>query len=402
MSRTRNLNLYRSYLFLGLLVLFFLGDFMKMMLKIMEFPPINFPKYIKIIGGLLVIAYTLLFNLYQSQISKRLFGVLILLLISFFASNLLLHQDAPLENIKDNLDFFLKACFLPFFLIPFHNLNKEDVDKGLLVLKYIFWVNCICICLGIVFKIKAFQTYPFDYRFGYKGIFSRSTYASYFFIFMIMYYYFNWIYLKQKSALKYLIIAMILSFMLGTKRLYFFNILLFGFHFLYAKLYKSKTFAITLTMMIILCFVMKDNLMVFLNSIFSIDLWVEINDNNGFLSALTSLRSDLLMDYFNEIILQKWSISNYILGGGCFNLIRPEMDLIDLYLFFGIIGYLCFVYLYKQFIFNFKSSNKILWFYLIIIILLALNSSGIIFSAYFALLLIPFSAYFRFENKNVR
>lgn len=402
MSRTRNLNLYRSYLFLGLLVLFFLGDFMKMMLKIMEFPPINFPKYIKIIGGLLVIAYVLAFNLYKSQVSKRLFGVLILLLMSFLVSNLLMHQDAPLENIKDNLDFFLKACFLPFFLIPFHNLTKENVERGLVVLKYIFWINCICICIGVLFKVKGFQTYPFDYRFGYKGIFSRSTYASYFFIFMIMYYYFNWIHLKQKSALKYLIIAMILSFMLGTKKLYFFNALLIGFHFLYAKLYKSKTIAISLTTIIVFCLLIRDNLIIFFNAIFSMDLWVKINEENGLLSALTSLRSDLLIDYYNEIILQKWSVANYILGGGNFNLIRPEMDLIDLYLFFGIIGCFSYIYISKYFIFNFKTSNKILWFYLIIIILLALNSSGIIFSAYFALLLIPFSAYFRFENKNVR
>lgn len=402
MSRVRNLNQYKSYLFLGLLLLFFLGDFMKVIFKVMEFAPINFPKYSKIIGGLLVISYTLTFNLYKSPIVKRLLGVLILLLLTFIASNLVMYQEAPLENIQDNLDFFLKACFLPFFLIPFHSLNKEDIEKGLLVLKYVFWINCICICLGVIFKIKGFQTYPFDYRFGYKGIFSRSTYASYFFIFMIMYYYFNWMHLKQNSALKYLIIALVVSFMLGTKRLYFFNALLVGFHFLYAQLYKNKSFGITLTVIAVFCIAFKNSVMSFFNSVFSIDLWVKIHEENGFLSALTSLRSNLLSDYYNEVILKKWSIANYILGGGYFKLIRPEMDLIDLYLFFGIIGYLCFAYVYKQFVFNFKSSNKILWFYLIIIILLALNSSGIIFSAYFALLLIPFSAYFRFENKNVR
>jgi hypothetical protein len=320
------------------------------------------------------------------------------LLLTFLINNAFLKEVRPIDNIIANCDFFLKACFIPFFLIPFYNLKANELQPGLTALTYIFWINCICIVCGVIFQIKAFQTYPFSHRFGYKGLFDRSTYTSYIFIFMIMYYYYNWVIKKQSLTFNYLLLVVLISFLVGTKRIVFFNCLLLLFHFFKSRLYKSRIVLFS-CLAIGLCFlVFNKAILNLMNHLFSIDLWVNIHKDRGFLSALTSLRSDLLIEYIQEHIQQKWSFLNYFLGGGLFHLTRPEIALIDIYLFFGVVGILCYFYIFKNFVINFKSSNKILWFYLIIIMLLAMSSSGIVFSAYFALLIIIFSSYFRFEN----
>jgi len=91
---------------------------------------------------------------------------------------------------------------------------------------------------------------------------------------------------------------------------------------------------------------------------------------------------------------------NYIFGGGRFHIIRTEMDYIDTYLFFGVCGPIVYFYIFKNFLFNFKPKNALILLFMIVIVILGCFSSGVIFSANFALPLIVFMTYYYFESKH--
>ena len=114
----------------------------------------------------------------------------------------------------------------------------------------------------------------------------------------------------------------------------------------------------------------------------------------------TSLCDDLI-DYYHNIIVNYWTFPNYIFGGGMFQIVRPEMDFIDLYLFLGLIGIIAYIYIFKKYIFNFTTHDKSLIFLCLVLILLTVSSSEIIFSGNFALLLIIARSYYYFDNKNI-
>lgn len=126
---------------------------------------------------------------------------------------------------------------------------------------------------------------------------------------------------------------------------------------------------------------------------------MEIYQNNGFITAFMSFRNNLLIDYMESVVKSNWTPFNFIFGGGIFHEIRPEMDFIDSYLFFGIFGPLVYIFIFRKYLFNYKIKSPIVYFFLFLIIVLCFFSSGVIFSADFAILIILFSSYFYFENQ---
>lgn len=304
-----------------------------------------------------------------------------------------------MENLKSNLIFLGYACFLPILLIPFFSIDEQITNIGLKLLLTIFWLNIIFILIGLVFNVQEFQTYFYGDRFGYKGLFARSTHVSYMFLFVLIYYYFNWQTHKIKREFFYFILVAILSIFVGTKRIYFGMALLAMFHIFYNKLYMKRIFYVVLIGIVAF-------LIVFRSSLYNIfvqpfDLFIEIYRDEGFLSSFSSFRSDLLIEYTQNLMKNHWTILNYVFGGGLFHLVRPEMDIIDSYLFFGVFGPIIYAFIFRKYLFNFKTKNPIISFYIILIIILAIFSSGIIFSADFAIPVILFSSYFYYECKKI-
>lgn len=396
---TKSINQSKSllHLFIVIIVLFFLGNVAKKVALVVNAEFILYTRYSKGFGLLIILVYIFKNQLFKKKHAQNLLYCLIILSLAFLFSNLFLLEVNFKENILSNLDFFIKACFLPIFLIPFFLLNQESTKKLLTVIEYIFWINCIIILIGFYFDITVFRTYR-GTRFGYMGIIDRSTFASYLFIFVIIYYYYKWKYSNELKFSWALVLAVLISLLVGTKRIYFFFILLLIFHFFYFKLYRNKLFWLGFGVIGIGLFLLHEKVLYFFKVFFSV--LISIYHEKGLFSAITSLRNDLLIDYKNTFISNNWSFFNYIFGGGLFHEIRPEMDMIDSYLFFGIFGPLVYIYIYAKYIFNYRTSSPFLIFSLIIVIILAITSSGIIFSANFAILIIIFGSFFYYENQS--
>ena len=391
---------YQRALFLLLIsniLVFFLGDIVNRIASSFDFGFLRFTGISKGIGLLLNLGFILKYRLYKKDYAKPLIYCIAIMIAVFLLSNLFLKNINLIENLKANLIFLLYACFLPFLLIPFFSINEETTKTGIKLLLVIFWLNLIFIFVGFVFDIQEFRTYFYGERFGFKGLFERSTYVSYMFIFVLIYYYYNWqIYKSKKELLSFILVA-IFALLVGTKRIYLSMILLAAFHVFYAKLYKKRIFYFGLIGLSVFLFLFKSSVYKIFAERF--DLLIDIYKNEGFLTALSSYRSDLLVGYVHNLIEHNWSILNYVFGGGIFHLITPEMDIIDSYLFFGIFGPLIYIFIYRTYLFNYKIKNPIIKFYIILIIILAMFSSGIIFSADFAIPIILFSSYFYFEHK---
>lgn len=385
-------------LLISVILLFCFGDLARLFARTLD---LNFNLYTrlsKIIGILLVFWFILKFKYYKQKHFWPLFTCILLLGTTFIISNILLKNTNYKENIFQNFDYFLKACFLPLLLIPFYSINQNITRTGLNILILIFWINCAFILYGYFFEIRHLQTYYYGDRFGFKGFFDRSTYLSYLFIFTFMYYYYNWIHKQKWIFLFLLVLAGIISLLVGTKRIYFFIFLLLIFHFFYGRWYRSIFFWVFSLALVVIFIVLKEPIVSSLSKTFNVLNTLYID--KGFLSFFTSLRSDLLISYIDLYIKNNWGWANYIFGGGYFQKIRPEMDLIDSYLFFGVFGPLVYVYIYLKYIFNYNTTDPLLIFYFLTVILLALTSSGIIFSANFAIPLIIFGSFFYYQNLN--
>lgn len=386
-------------LLVGIILLFFIGDIAKKIARLLNSDFLLYTRYSKAIGLIAIAAFIVHFKLYRKKYAKSLIYCLIILSSTFLLSNLFLLNIDNVNNLLANFDYFIKACFLPIFLIPFFSINEEITKKSLVIIQYIFWLNCLVILLAFYFEIQTFRTYRGS-RFGYMGLFDRSTYSSYLFIFLITYYYFKYNKSKELKFALALIFAVVISLLVGTKRIYFFLLLLGAFNFFYSKLYSNKYFWIGIFIFIIGLLFFWNHLILAFYKVFNglIDLYYE----KGFLSAVTSFRSDLFLEYLNTYISTYWSYFNYVFGGPFFHLIRPELDLIDSYLFFGIFGPIIYIYLFHKFLFNFKTKNAIILFFKFLLVILTLTSSGIIFSAYMAPLLILFSSFYYYETNKTK
>lgn len=379
----------------GIILLFFFGDVTKKIARLFNADFLLFTRVSKAIGLLAISFFVIKYKSYKKKYARGLIYCLIILTFVFVLSNIFLLNIDFIANMQANLDYFVKACFLPLFLIPFFSIDKEVTKKTLIIIQYIFWVNCVAIILGYCFEIEIFETYNGS-RFGYMGFLDRSTYSSYLFIFIIIYYYFNYVNSNQIKYFMGVILAIFVSLFVGTKRIYFFLILFGVFHFFYFKLYRNKWFWILTSAILLGVFFFLENLLLSFQVVF-VEL-ISIYHDRGVLSAITSLRNDLLVEYVNKNINDNWSFYNYIFGGGFFHEIRPELDIIDSYLFFGIFGPIIYGFLYVKYIFNFKMNNPVIKFLVVVLILLGFFSSGVIFSANFAILIISFSSFFYFES----
>lgn len=394
-----NENLVRILLLFALLF-FFVGDAAKFFSKSFGFGFQEYPRVTKIVIILLLAIYILSHKIYKKAYAKSLIFILILFVLTYVLNNFLLQNTNFSVNVKANLDYLIKVSMLPYMLIPFLLIDKTTTRLGINLVLILFWINAVAILIGVIFKIETLETYYHDVRFGYKGLYNRSTYVSYLFVFVILYYYYNWRKRLNGALLIYLLFCCFISVFVGTKRIYLFLILLGVFHFIDAKLYKKKLFWVFIVISTILSVVNIVAIGLFLKSTF--DKLFLVYENHGVLSAITSYRSNLLIRYYNEHIVNNWSFLNYIFGGPYFQTTRPEMDFIDLYLILGFTGVFSYIYIARKFLFNFSTKNNALLFLFVMLILFTFTSSGTIFSGNFALLLIVFKSYYYFENQNTK
>lgn len=209
---------------------------------------------------------------------------------------------------------------------------------------------------------------------------------------MALYYSHNLI-LKKYDRIVFLKLVIVIfgSFLIGTKRIYLFVPILIIYYLFFLGGYKKKItyqFGIPIFAGTFLLFLLikRDIQRTF-------DVLYSIYDTKGFLSSLTSYRSDLLTEIYTTTIVNDWTFLNFLFGGLDFRILRTEMGFVDLFLFFGLIGFLIYLYFYRI-LFQFKFSHSFYWFFLISLIVIVFFADAFILEANIPILFLLLCFYF--------
>ena len=383
-------------LFFSLIVISFLGDILR---RISFFVNADFTRYTTL-SKVVFIIISIPFMIYYKRkiatnfLKKKVLLVMFILFLFFLIGHISISKDVSFSSVYNNFEYFAKYLFFPFLLFLFLNIREDEkvINELLKIFEFFFFVNLLAIIVGFYFEIRVFQTYYFGTRFGYKGIYSNSGQTSIFFILMIFYYIHKLLFQNfNKWTLAKLLLIISVSFLIGTKRIYLFIPILTLYYLFFLKgirkLITLKIFAVYL----VISFVFFDKIKLIAGKTYS--LFYEIYEQNGFFSSFTSYRSNLIQEIVSERVVEKWGFLNYFFGGLDFSKGRSEMGFIDLFLFFGVIGLISYLFFYKI-ILEFKFSHHFYWFFVLSLILIVFIADAFILDTNAPMLLFLISSYF--------
>lgn len=306
---------------------------------------------IKAFFEFVVLVYALL-TIQRTKISILI--VLTILLINFLIGQFFLGLNFSEINFYENFNTLFKYFFpFIFFLLAVDILKSTTFPNLLLsVYKFIMTLNGLLIILGFIFNIEVFQTYPGPWRFGYDGLIFAQNEASFIFIFALTTVYYRRFYLGIKEYFFWFILFT--SLVVATKAVFLYFILLLCFHlFKKVSLKNILTFGFSALLFGYLLFSTLINKII-LNSY---NTFMYMYNREGLWFALFSGRNVYIQDKLFPLIFEYWSVPNYLFGGQDVVAHYIEMGLIDLALFFGIIGFVIYLYVFYR-IFNLLSLER--------------------------------------------
>ncbi len=293
-----------------------------------------------------IVLFVLVFKkLHSLSQLEKLFIIFSLTSITVLGLNYFLNADNSLWAVKHLDKLFL--CFYVYIFLCHYDIK---LARLLQVLDWIFIANSVIILIGLMFNIEFFKSYPFSERFGFSGIFARVSIndVSLFYLIGNFYLFYRW--KHHEINVLYFIIVFGASFFVGTKAIYLQNVILLVFIAVSLKEYRKQ----------ILIFGGLIITVVILSYNFS--FWYELYKEKGILSALTSLRSDLFIERIPKAI-EEMGIVNIFFG-----MVNPfpyfvEMDIVDLFLTLGLVGFILYIYFYYKILFQFSSKNYFAWMF---------------------------------------
>jgi len=299
-----------------------------------------FPKAIINIILLLVISKNFKYHKH-----KYIVWYFVMITLSFFGYMILYKTNDITEIVKQVYIYLLYSYF--FILVAFFSLFDKETRSILLdrLQKAIINIGVICcflILIGLFTKIELFRSYDFTDRFGYNGLFLKTSEASYYFIFLI-----SLTYLRLKEDKKYILLLsmfIIFSLFLGTKVIWLF----LGLMALYLVFKKNKiipTIAI----------------------IFSITYYMFFRYSIDQIFISNSL----------DFIDNNWTFFNYLAGGNKYSVNKVEFELFDIFSVFGLIGLI----IYIHFIYDLFLSRVKRFDYILIFVLICLTFAGNFFKS---------------------
>ncbi|WP_212000356.1 hypothetical protein [Chitinophaga sp. HK235] len=387
-------------LFTSALYLFFIADGITklLMIKNIEFSRVSI---------LIRSVYQVLFFFtigYFIDTRRRAFLIFLLLVILCWAAGV--YSFAFYQ--KTDYPFFQNIIILNKYLYAFvvfytgYKLinNPAALNKVLKVLELIFLINSTCCILGVLTRAPIFEAFPGQsYRFGYNGLIFANNEAVVFYFLAVCYFYYKCFLLGNSSRRDkwcFYIVATG-SLFLGSKGYYFFLLSLAFYHVFFvarglAKVIFFVMLSIALTGIVI--FFLSEQGQA------ALSFMISMMERDGVWSMLLSSR-DVLAAIKIPIILENWTFWNVLFGGQNQFLYLLEMDVLDLFFFFGIVGCILMMILYFNTIFNFKAYPFFI-FYISIYFILSALGGHILYSALNALYLCLVSFYFIQTSNKVK
>ena len=225
--------------------------------------------------------------------------------------------------------------------------------------------NGILIFLGLIFEISLFNSYRYG-RWGYNGLCISTATSSYIYAIAIFYFLLS---LKNDFVKNWKSIFVIVCCLLtGTKIVY---IALFGSLLIYLLFYTNLNRKQRNALLISILAVFSILAYIFF---FQWGIFNTIRQEQGLVSAILSYRDDLFFQETIPFIQENWQLPNYLFGGISDLNIRSQMGFVDVFLFWGIIGGLLYLFtFYKTFVPKFLVKNAV---YIILILTLMVFLAG--------------------------
>lgn len=338
-------------IFVLFVVLFFLSDFLtKVSLVYFDSSFLRFAGIIK-----LGFEFIMLFFLIKEFKFNTALILGLILILAFFVSNFIKSEPINHDQLLKNAYYANRFLYIFIFIgfLKLYDVHFSGNDEFIKLFKTVLYMNAILIIVAFIFEIELFRSYFSSSRFGYDGIFSKHGEAAYYYIFLISILYFEYIKNKSRKNLLILISISLVVILLGKKNILLFLFLLFLAHIIFV-LKKGKALGLLLIIFIPIILLLKEAL---LNGLFILSpYWENQYKSHGFMGMITSLRSNQLVDFINYI-QSNWNVLNYFVGAGEYDEYIVEFEFVDVFMFFGLIGIIIFICLFKRYFYN--KSNKI-------------------------------------------
>jgi len=310
-------------------------------------------------------------------------NLILLVLLSVFyliGQTILLHNVNYTYNIIANLILYNKYIyiFIVFIFLKYLTFSFNNIER---ILYIIFIFNAIFILIGVIFEVELFKTaIGKEYRFGYNGLISASANESAFIIVLsIIFFYFKTFFIEKKISLSFIFII-ITSLFVGQKTIYLFLLLLTIYHILHfltiKNIPKYSLIFFATTYIAILFFNSEEFDIYFSYFIYAIDKF-------DFITMLLGGRNDIILKEFPEVI-SNWNILNLFIGGRDNELYIMESEYLDLFLSFGILGTIIYLFVFYN-LYIYKIKHSFLKFMLFSLLLIAMFSGHFFTSAVTAL-----------------
>ncbi|WP_420571273.1 hypothetical protein [Kordia sp.] len=277
--------------------------------------------------------------------------------INLFFTDEKITTDLLFEKVYD-LNKYMYSFFFAIVLLAYEKDKQTKILTYIRnVLLFVGIVNGIFMIIGLFTDIELLRSYSGTRRFGYNGLFVKTSETSYMYILLIISTYYQYIKTNKNGLL--CLFFIFVSLLIGTKAIWLFIMLLTGIHLLLNKNKFIRNFSkIGLVLGVISSYVFYDHIVKLVVNSFSFG--PSIYKEYGFLTVLTSKR-DLLLKSTIEYLNEKGTILNYLFGGINIRDYGAEFEIVDIFIFFGILGVIIFAYLIRRTYFKeFAGIHKIL------------------------------------------
>jgi hypothetical protein len=255
-----------------------------------------------------------------------------------------------ISSISSGQGFTNIRITLPILFLGVWQANVDNNRFSSLFLDLIYnltLLNSAFVCIGVVFDVPVFESYPLSGRWGYSGFLARGysvILSSIFLIDLLRKQHFNFI----KVLL--MVVALLCS---GTKA----GLLSFGF-IVFIVMIKKKSIRFGIAGVGAILLVTLPKWMPWLVSFSA--FWNNAYSNNGAWGVLFSLRNENV-ERFIDIIYLEYEVVHWFLGGNLrYENFWIEIVALDFFGFYGVIGILTFLIFYLKWLDDWGASIPLL------------------------------------------
>jgi hypothetical protein len=328
----------------ALLVVYLLFLSSEILSKFLNHLDIGFSRLSVFVKVFFLIYFALFILFKRHKFNKNTIYTVVLVVVLFLFGGWMNSLSGGVQNIQHNILYLGKYLFI-FILFDYYSLfSRKSKDRLYTFIEAFLIFNSAVIIIATIFKIDIFQTYLRGDRFGYNGLLYMNSQSTYIYIFLIAVYLNQYIYTSKVKA-KYVLI-LVASILTGTKAILLFLGLMSVYLFVRKKWYMNKCFYLTFVLITLLFPVIKG--FVFPPQFELLTLYFK---EYGLLTMLFSGRNYLFQEAM-FIVSNEYDTLSILFGGFPFYDLRTELGFIDIFLFFGIIGGVMYLYFYIKILFK--------------------------------------------------